>query len=208
MDDGKVVFFDIGETLVRRNLAGEHEWQPGAEQLIDELGGSGYRLGVISNTGALTRDELEDLLPATFSFDRFEPALVVLSSEVGVEKPDLRIFFTALAAGRVEPQRCCFVGENLEEQRLEFVIGLVHLVDQEHAAVLFAQRLQERARLEEFFGEKDVTEFVEPVDGLGKPFGAGEDLIEGLLQHLRIQKLLAVLPLINGFCLVEAFIAL
>src|SRR5262245_25399537 len=48
----KVVFFDLGETLVRTT---DRSWVPGALDALAVLRDAGLRLGVISNTGALSR---------------------------------------------------------------------------------------------------------------------------------------------------------
>jgi hypothetical protein len=48
------------------------------------------------------------------------------------------------------------VGENLEQERFELLIGLVDLVDEQHGAVRLAQRAQQRPRLEERFGERTL----------------------------------------------------
>ena len=55
--------------------------------------------------------------------------------------------FTVRLDGADLGNRHLEVGEDFQEQRFELVIGLVHLVEQQHAAVLFPQRLQERSRL-------------------------------------------------------------
>ncbi len=71
------------------------------------------RLGIISNTGDLTRNGLEDLLPPDFSWDLFESELVVLSSEVGTSKPAPAIFQVAIKRTGIEPNRCLFCTEEL-----------------------------------------------------------------------------------------------
>ena len=100
------------------------------------------------------------------------------------------------------------VGEDLQQQGLELVVGLVNLVDQQHAAVLLAQRLEQGARLHELLGEEDVAELVQPVDGFGEALGPLQHLLQGLLQHLGVEQLLAVLPLVDGLGLVQALVAL
>jgi FMN phosphatase YigB (HAD superfamily) len=99
----KVIYFDLGDTLVR-----DGAWLPGAMATLQALRAAGYRLGIISNTAQLTRAQLKLLLPADFPWTWFVPELIVLSSEVGVEKPAPAIFKLALdrtgadaAAGRV-----------------------------------------------------------------------------------------------------------
>ena len=45
-------------------------------------------------------------------------------------------------------------------------------------------------------------------DGFGETLGALQHLVEGFLQHLRVEELLAVLPLVDGLGLVEALVSL
>jgi FMN phosphatase YigB (HAD superfamily) len=87
------LFFDLGETLVTT----PRKWIAGARDTLAALGARGVRLGVVSNTGGLDRAALAAHLPADFDFATFDPALVLLSSEVGIEKPDPRIFELARA---------------------------------------------------------------------------------------------------------------
>lgn len=107
----QVAFFDIGNTLVDRR----NNWMPGAQNVLGELKTKGVRLGLISNTGNLDRDQLQDLLPGDFDFDVFEEGLVILSSEVGVEKPNLGIFLLAVQHAGVSPWETAFIGEELDQ---------------------------------------------------------------------------------------------
>jgi len=101
------VFFDIGATL----LTDDDEWIPGARATLDELRRRQVRLGLISNTGSLSRAELIAELPADFDLPSYG-ALALLSSEIGIEKPDLRIF--TLARKRAAVETVIFCSENLE----------------------------------------------------------------------------------------------
>ena len=103
-------FFDLGNTLVANG-----SWMPGARLLLDRLSSTGASFGVISNTGTLSRAQLAQLLPADFDFGAFSGDLVILSSEVGLEKPDLRIFRLAGERAGVPLRNCLLVGEDLEE---------------------------------------------------------------------------------------------
>ena len=70
----KVVFFDIGNTLVSGK-----QWLPGAKEIISEFKASQIRVGLISNTGQLTPEELAERLPAGFSFGEFEEGIKLQS---------------------------------------------------------------------------------------------------------------------------------
>lgn len=107
----QVVFFDIGDTLVRS----AQSWIPGAKEFLSQISSTNLRLGLISNTGNLNRNELTSHLPSDFNFQNFEDELILLSSEVGIEKPDIRIFLKAVKQAAVPPWTCFFVGEKLEE---------------------------------------------------------------------------------------------
>jgi len=106
----KVVFFDIGNTLVSGK-----QWLPGAKEIISEFKASQIRVGLISNTGQLTPEELAERLPADFSFDEFDEGITLLSSEVGIEKPARAIFSLAIQHADVSPWEAIFVGESLTE---------------------------------------------------------------------------------------------
>ncbi len=83
------------------------------------------------------------------------------------------------------------VGEELEEHRLELLVGLVDLVDQEDDRLRRGDRAQERAGEEEV-GAEDVLLDLAPAGAVG----------------LDAQELLAVVPLVEGLGLVEALVAL
>ena len=57
----KVVFFDLGQTLVSNG-----HWIEGAQDAVSSLLERGVRLGIITNTGNHTRDQLVRLLPSDF----------------------------------------------------------------------------------------------------------------------------------------------
>lgn len=105
-----VVFFDIGNTLI-----GGKVWLPGAKECVHALREAKIRVGLISNTGRLMRDELQELLGDDFDFAMFEEGLTLLSSEVGIEKPSLSMFLLAIQHAKVSPWETMFVGESLSE---------------------------------------------------------------------------------------------
>lgn len=71
-----------------------------------ELLGERYRLGIISNFDGRLRPILRDLGIAEF----FDP--VIISSEVGAEKPDAWIFLRALEHAAVAPEAALHVGDD------------------------------------------------------------------------------------------------
>jgi putative hydrolase of the HAD superfamily len=107
-----VIFFDLGETLVTK----PRRWLPGANALLDGLRQQGVRLGIISNTGDLTtRAQILDLLPIDFDLTRFERALTLFSSEVGLEKPQKAIFEEAATRAGVPANQCLYCSEDIVE---------------------------------------------------------------------------------------------
>src|SRR5436190_23370908 len=108
----QVIFFDLGDTLVD---AATRRFLPGAQVLLSRLSSKGVRLGIISNTGNLDRAQLTAQLPPGFDWARFEQTTVVLSSEVGVEKPDPAIFHLAVSMAGIAASLCLYCSENLLE---------------------------------------------------------------------------------------------
>ncbi len=85
-------------------------WQayPEAAEVCRRLRDAGLRLGVVSN-GSVT---VVDLLSQTELLSFFE--VVIASQSQGIQKPDPRIFGSALEKLGVEPQRTLYVGDLYE----------------------------------------------------------------------------------------------
>lgn len=78
---------------------------PEAESVLQRLRGLGLRLGVISNSNGSVRTILAETgLTPYLDF-------VLDSAEVGVEKPDPRIFRMALDEARVAPAEAVYIGD-------------------------------------------------------------------------------------------------
>ncbi len=96
-------------------LAAEHSranfWSRGADGAPETLGallGRGYRVAVISNADGRVRGLLEKAgLAPLLEF-------VLDSAEIGVEKPDPRIFHAATARMGLPPSACAYVGDIYE----------------------------------------------------------------------------------------------
>lgn len=116
----KAVFFDLGDTLV---ISGQG-WNAGAPGVLAQLRKLKLRLGLISNTGDLNREELLPLLPPDFDFAMFEPALIILSSEVKVQKPNPEIFRKAIKAAKLQPNECLYCGEDFAESLAAQKVGM------------------------------------------------------------------------------------
>lgn len=85
---------------------------PEAPAVLERLRAAGLGCGVISNWDASARE----VLRTAGLIGYFEP--IVISSEVGVSKPDPAIFRLALAAVGEEPGRCLYVGDNYYDDAL------------------------------------------------------------------------------------------
>ena len=117
----EVIFFDLGDTLV----GGEPlQLMPGAKDALAQLHAKGVRLGIISNTGQLTLDDLKAQIPVSFPWAEFEPGLIVLSSEVGVEKPAPGIFEAAISKAGIVAAKCLYCSESLLETFAAQRVGL------------------------------------------------------------------------------------
>jgi putative hydrolase of the HAD superfamily len=110
---------ELTDDELARFLEAEHAaWEPArvlaadTHALLESLRERGLRLGLVSNAfdpGWLLHRDLEQMGLA----DRLDFA--VFSSEVGVRKPDPRIFERALEALGVAPENALFVGDRLYE---------------------------------------------------------------------------------------------
>jgi HAD superfamily hydrolase (TIGR01549 family) len=96
-------------------IAAEHRranlWSRSAEDAIETLEAlrsRGYRLAVVSNADGRVRGLLEEAgLLRFFEF-------VVDSAEIGIEKPDPRIFQAATARLDLPPSACAYIGDIYE----------------------------------------------------------------------------------------------
>lgn len=92
---------EIRREMTRRSLVPTE----GAVEVLDELRAAGLRLGLISNCSSEVGDLWDDS-PFAGRFDE-----VVLSADVGMKKPDPRIFRLTLDRLGVEPADAIFVGD-------------------------------------------------------------------------------------------------
>ncbi len=81
---------------------------PGATETLAELSARGYRMAVVSNADGRVRS----LLEAAGVTPWLE--FVVDSADVGVEKPDARIFHAATEKLGIPPAECAYVGDIYE----------------------------------------------------------------------------------------------
>lgn len=117
--DGILSRLGLEDAVRRREAAGavarEHArtnlWSRGAAGAAGTLGAlreRGYRVGVVSNADGRVRGLLEQAGLTPFL------EVVIDSAEIGVEKPDPRIFFAATERLGVAPTSCAYVGDIYE----------------------------------------------------------------------------------------------
>jgi putative hydrolase of the HAD superfamily len=95
-------------TRLWRDCDGRRVPREDVKQTVIELSNRGYLLGIIANT--ITETEIPDYLETEGLTSYFKT--VVLSSKVGIRKPDPEIYWEAARRIGVEPARCVYVGDN------------------------------------------------------------------------------------------------
>ena len=109
--------FDLPEDVLAHVVELDHsaysnsiDADPDVLAVLRDLRSDGYRMGLVSNVSLMPHLLQADL--ARLGFDELLDA-TVFSSEIGVRKPDPRIFREALARLRTEPAETVFVGDRL-----------------------------------------------------------------------------------------------
>ena len=95
-------------TRLWRDCDGRRIPRVDVKETVLELHKRGYKLGIIANT--ITETEIPDYLETDGLTDYF--TTVVLSSKVGIRKPDPEIYWEAARRMGVEPSKCVYVGDN------------------------------------------------------------------------------------------------
>jgi len=96
-------------TRLWRDCDGRRVPRENSSQVILELNRRGYRLGIIANT--ITETEIPDYLVEEGLTDCIKT--VILSSKLGIRKPNPEIYWEAARQIGIEPARCVYVGDNL-----------------------------------------------------------------------------------------------
>jgi HAD superfamily hydrolase (TIGR01549 family) len=97
-------------TYQYRQSMGRRVVVDGGREVVEELQKRGYTLGIISNLIG-TRE-----IPEWLEVENFKPYFksVVLSSMLGIRKPDPAIYLEAARLANVHPSKCAYVGDNLK----------------------------------------------------------------------------------------------
>lgn len=112
MDDyHRVLNRNLGVQFIEEMAASsviKPEWKAFPETLseLKKLKNAGFQVGLISNWN----DTARDVLQQTGIINLLDH--VVVSSEVGIEKPDEGIFLHAFQQASVSPEDCIYVGDN------------------------------------------------------------------------------------------------
>ncbi len=85
------------------------EVEPDAQPALQELQAEGYHLGLVSNAG--DEPDVQTLIDKAGLRQYFE--VILVSAELGIRKPNPRIFHQALQFWGVPPQRAAMVGDTL-----------------------------------------------------------------------------------------------
>jgi HAD superfamily hydrolase (TIGR01549 family) len=97
-------------TYQYRQSMGRRVVVDGGKEIVTQLQKRGYRLGIISNL--IGTREIPEWLDAEGFASYFDA--VVLSSVLGIRKPDPEIYLEAARRIGVEPGKCAYVGDNLK----------------------------------------------------------------------------------------------
>lgn len=123
----QVAFFDIGNTLgsVRLSPRQPHrlvrlDLYPQVSGVLRELHRSGVRLGIVSNIGQETEEQVRRVLEEGQIYDLFEPSLLIYG-----EKDSPEIFRRAAeqAGNSAAPERCLYVGGDRDERSYALEAG-------------------------------------------------------------------------------------
>jgi putative hydrolase of the HAD superfamily len=96
-------------TRLWRDSDGRRYPRPDVCKVVLELYDRGYKLGIIANT--ITETEIPDWLEADHLTDYF--TTVVLSSKLGIRKPNPEIYWESARRIGADPEKCVYVGDNL-----------------------------------------------------------------------------------------------
>jgi putative hydrolase of the HAD superfamily len=116
----RAVFFDLGDTLIaEESMPGKHLWEaealqklPHLDEVLAELKQGGYKLGVITNT-VTSREEHVRIALRKIGCEKYFDA-VVTSVDMSCNKPDKKIFLTALKKLGVKPEEAVMVGDRIK----------------------------------------------------------------------------------------------
>lgn len=118
LDDAKLqrtaqdLMSHLVEAYVSPILEDPPELVDGAVDILKEMKGKGYKIGLICNTGTSPGRVIRVLLERFGMIDYFDAT--TFSNELGIRKPDPRIFLHTLKELRSQPQSSAHVGDLID----------------------------------------------------------------------------------------------
>lgn len=113
--------------LLAKTIGPEARARSSVVECARSLRASGIKVGLVTNNAKEVRDRWRSMIPADDLFDD-----VVDSSEVGVRKPDPKIFELALQRlGQVDPRAAIFLDDLLENVAVAVEIGMQGILVEE-----------------------------------------------------------------------------
>jgi putative hydrolase of the HAD superfamily len=102
----------IGRGVMRFYSVSETHWQPmpALHEVLDELREEGRMLGIISNAGDV--GNVQRLIDKVNIRKYFDP--IIISSAIGIRKPDPGLFEIVLDQWQVNPESVVMIGDRLE----------------------------------------------------------------------------------------------
>jgi epoxide hydrolase-like predicted phosphatase len=127
---------EAGLAEMRRDFYADDVLNEPLLEQVKRLGQAGYRLGLLSNFGDNARQVWTERYPFITYFDG-----IVISSEVGLMKPDPEIYYLAAAGVRAKPEEIVFVDDFIENIEGATRVGMrtIHFQDPVNAQLQLAQ---------------------------------------------------------------------
>ena len=131
----KAILFDLGDTLIP--VQGKPRAFPYAIEVLSHLQ-SRYNLAIICNATTATLERVKEILREARILEFFD--VIIVSTDVGYDKPDERIFEIALERLGVEAREAIMVGNRITTDilggnRMNMKTVLVKIVDRDREPV-------------------------------------------------------------------------
>lgn len=91
-------------------------------KFVQECKDQGFEVLILSNMDSGTYEALEENYPELFSL--FEEKNIFISGDIGLIKPDYKIFQTVLSVRRINPEACVFFDDQQENVNAALACGI------------------------------------------------------------------------------------
>lgn len=108
--------------------------------LVSKSGDQGYNLMILSNTDPINVQQAWRMIPHVLK--RFKPGMIVTSYEVGVMKPDEKIYLECLLRSGSRPEECVFIDDKAKYVEVAERLGINGLL-YDYANDLATERLND-----------------------------------------------------------------